>query len=91
MAEKVEERTKPEAKSNPTTEPQSEEGQLKLFVGGLYFQSESIPYNLATFIEDLTEYFQKIAPIVSHTLMKDKSSTRSRGFAFITLEDKGKL
>lgn len=56
----------------------SDEGKLKLFVGGLYFQSE----------KDLTDYFGKIAPIVQCTLKKDKSGVKSRGFAFVTLEDK---
>ena len=53
------------------------EGKLKLFVGGLYFQNE----------EDLIEYFSRYGKIDSCTLIKDKNTGKSRGFAFITIDD----
>ena len=53
------------------------EGKLKLFVGGLYFQNE----------EDLAEYFSQYGKIDSCTLIKDKNTGKSRGFAFITIDD----
>lgn len=68
----------------------SEEGKLKLFIGGLYFQSESTVLSRNSEIGDLYDYFKKYAPILQCTLMKDKGNTRSRGFAFVTLQDPGK-
>ncbi len=53
------------------------ENKLKLFVGGLYFQNE----------EDLAEYFSQYGRIDSCTLIKDKNTGKSRGFAFITIDD----
>ena len=53
------------------------EGKLKLFVGGLYFQNE----------EDLASYFSQFGKIDSCTLIKDKNTGKSRGFAFITIDD----
>ncbi len=57
---------------------ESNEGKLKLFLGGLYFQTE----------QDIRDYFKKIAPILQLTLITDKSNTGSKGYAFLTLEDK---
>jgi RNA recognition motif-containing protein len=69
----------------------SDEGKLKLFVGGLYFQSESMYPFLILFIEDIREYFDKIAPIHQCTLIVDKSNVGSKGYAFVTLEDRGSI
>jgi len=60
-----------EKKQEPNS--QSSEGKLKLFLGGLYFQSE----------QDIRDYFSKIAPIVSLSLITDRSNTGSKGYAFM--------
>eukprot|EP00826_Nyctotherus_ovalis_P014452 TRINITY_DN1402_c0_g1_i8.p2 TRINITY_DN1402_c0_g1~~TRINITY_DN1402_c0_g1_i8.p2 ORF type:complete len:325 (-),score=100.58 TRINITY_DN1402_c0_g1_i8:93-1067(-) len=66
-----------EKKHNPIP-TDSNEGKLKLFLGGLYFQTE----------QDIRDYFKSIAPILQLTLITDRTSTGSKGYAFITLEDK---
>lgn len=50
---------------------------LKLFVGGLYYQDEN----------DIFQYFSKFGEIVNSQLMRHKQTGRSRGFAFVTLRD----
>lgn len=74
-----------ENKRDPTS-TDSGEGKLKLFLGGLYFQTERIILWLR--IEDIREYFRNIAPVLQLTLITDRTNTGSKGYAFITLEDK---
>ena len=67
-----------EEKKHESSGTQSGEGKLKLFLGGLYFQTE----------QDIRDYFKKLAPVLQFTLITDRSNTGSKGYAFITLEDK---
>lgn len=50
---------------------------LKLFVGGLYFQTE----------DDVLKYFQQFGEVVDCQLLRHRQTGRSRGFAFVTLND----
>ena len=50
---------------------------LKLFVGGLYYQTE----------EDVNNYFAKYGEIVDWQLLRHRQTGRSRGFAFVTIKD----
>jgi len=62
--------------SNP--EEQAEEGQRKLFVGGLSWQTNE---------DGLQNYFESLDIAVERVIiMRDKMTGRSRGFGFVTLK-----
>lgn len=54
------------------------DGLLKLFVGGL---------NYLSLQSDIKSYFETFGRVANCTLLVDKSSGKSRGFAFVTIED----
>ena len=54
------------------------DGLLKLFVGGL---------NYLSLQSDIKSYFETFGRVSNCTLLQDKLSGKSRGFAFITIED----
>ena len=54
------------------------EGCLKLFVGGLNYLSMQA---------DLRSYFETFGKVQSCTLLTDKPTGKSKGFAFVILED----
>ena len=54
------------------------EGCLKLFVGGLNYLSMQA---------DLRSYFETFGKVQSCTLLTDKQTGKSKGFAFVILED----
>jgi len=56
------------------------DGQLKLFIGGL---------NYLSLQSDIKSYFETFGRVLGCTLLKDKSSGKSRGFAFVTIDDPG--
>lgn len=57
------------------------DGLLKLFVGGL---------NYLSLQSDIKSYFETFGKVTNCTLLVDKSSGKSRGFAFVTIEDPSK-
>lgn len=57
-------------------------GLLKLFVGGL---------NYLSLQSDIKSYFETFGKVTNCALLIGKGSGKSRGFAFVTLEDIGKL
>lgn len=54
------------------------DGCLKLFVGGLNYLSMQA---------DLRSYFETFGKVLSCTLLTDKQTGKSKGFAFVILED----
>jgi RNA recognition motif-containing protein len=54
------------------------DGLLKLFVGGL---------NYLSLQSDIKSYFETFGKVANCTLLVDKGSGKSRGFAFVTIED----
>ena len=66
-----------EPKLNEDNYDHSDRDHLKLFVGGLYYQSEN----------DIEDYFAQFGQIVSFQLLRHKQTGRSRGFAFVTMND----
>ena len=54
------------------------DGLLKLFVGGL---------NYLSLQSDIKSYFETFGRVNNCTLLIDKLSGKSRGFAFVTIED----
>jgi RNA-binding protein Musashi len=58
------------------------DGYLKLFVGGL---------NYLSLQSDIKSYFETFGRVSNCTLLLDKGSGKSRGFAFVTIEDPSKL
>jgi RNA recognition motif-containing protein len=54
------------------------DGLLKLFVGGL---------NYLSLQSDIKSYFETFGRVNNCTLLLDKLSGKSRGFAFVTIED----
>ncbi len=58
------------------------DGLLKLFVGGL---------NYLSLQSDIKSYFETFGKVANCTLLVDKSSGKSRGFAFVTIDDTSKL
>ena len=67
-----------EAKLNSNDEEESYDGLLKLFVGGL---------NYLSLQSDIKSYFETFGKVSNCTLLLDKASGKSRGFAFVTVED----
>lgn len=63
---------------NPIEEDDLNEGVLKLFVGGL---------NYLSLQSDIKAYFETFGRVCSCTLLVDKSTGKSRGFAFVTIDD----
>lgn len=57
------------------------DGLLKLFVGGL---------NYLSLQSDIKSYFETFGKVANCTLLLDKASGKSRGFAFVTIEDPSK-
>jgi RNA recognition motif-containing protein len=51
---------------------------LKLFVGGL---------NYLSLQSDIKSYFETFGKVLNCSLLIDKASSKSRGFAFVTIED----
>lgn len=58
------------------------DGVLKLFVGGL---------NYLSLQSDIKSYFETFGKVLNCTLLIDKASGKSRGFAFVSIEDISKL
>lgn len=58
------------------------EGCLKLFVGGL---------NYLSLQSDIKSYFETFGEVLSCSLLQDKTTSKSRGFAFVTLKDTEKI
>lgn len=58
------------------------DGCLKLFVGGL---------NYLSLQSDIRSYFETFGDVTSCSLLQDKSTSKSRGFAFVTLKDTEKV
>lgn len=54
------------------------DGLLKLFVGGL---------NYLSLQSDIKSYFETFGKVINCTLLIDKASGKSRGFAFVSIED----
>lgn len=68
---------------NTTNEDDDQyDGLLKLFVGGL---------NYLSFQSDIKSYFETFGKVCNCTLLLDKSTGKSRGFAFVTIEDPSKF
>ena len=65
------------AESNMLDE-ESSEGVLKLFVGGL---------NYLSLRDDIKSYFQTFGKVQSCSLLTDKNTGKSRGFAFVSIKD----
>jgi RNA recognition motif-containing protein len=55
-----------------------EEGKLKLFIGGL---------NYLSLKSDIKSYFETFGKVSGCTLLVDKTTGKSRGFAFVTIDD----
>jgi RNA recognition motif-containing protein len=64
--------------TNQNEDEEAYDGLLKLFVGGL---------NYLSLQSDIKSYFETFGRVVNCTLLVDKSSGKSRGFAFVTIED----
>ena len=65
------------AESNMLDDENSE-GVLKLFVGGL---------NYLSLRDDIKSYFQTFGKVQSCSLLTDKLTGKSRGFAFVSIKD----
>jgi len=64
--------------SNPPEDNYDDEGQRKLFVGGLSWQTDE---------DGLQNYFESLdIPVERVIIMRDKMTGRSRGFGFVTLQ-----
>ena len=57
---------------------ENSEGLLKLFVGGL---------NYLSLRDDIKSYFQTFGKVQSCSLLTDKTTGKSRGFAFVSIKD----
>jgi RNA recognition motif-containing protein len=68
------------AQQNPQIGDEDEpyDGLLKLFVGGL---------NYLSLQSDIKSYFETFGKVANCTLLVDKGSGKSRGFAFVSIED----
>jgi RNA recognition motif-containing protein len=65
-----------------TDEEEPYDGLLKLFIGGL---------NYLSLQSDIKSYFETFGKVANCTLLVDKGSGKSRGFAFVSIEDPSKL
>ena len=64
---------------NLNEDPENEnDNLLKLFVGGL---------NYLSLQSDIKSYFETFGRVMNCSLLIDKASSKSRGFAFVTIED----
>ena len=70
----------PLSEQNPNEEAEND-NLLKLFVGGL---------NYLSLQSDIKSYFETFGKVMNCSLLIDKASSKSRGFAFVTIEDLGK-
>jgi RNA recognition motif-containing protein len=70
------------ANMNVNEEDEIYDGLLKLFVGGL---------NYLSLQSDIKSYFETFGKVANCTVLVDKSSGKSRGFAFVTIEDPSKF
>ncbi len=61
-----------------TDEEEPYDGLLKLFVGGL---------NYLSLQSDIKSYFETFGKVPNCTVLIDKGSGKSRGFAFVSIED----
>ena len=59
-------------------EGENSEGLLKLFVGGL---------NYLSLRDDIKSYFETFGKVQSCSLLADKQTGKSRGFAFVSIKD----
>lgn len=68
----------------PSVMPPSNMGKEsgKMFIGGL---------NWDTTEQGLVEYFSKFGEVLDHTIMRDASTGRSRGFGFLTFREPGSV
>jgi len=48
---------------------------VKFFIGGILYSTKE---------PDVESYFKKVGKVIDVAVMRDKSSGRSRGFAFVT-------
>lgn len=48
---------------------------IKYFIGGILYSTRE---------RDIEDYFRKVGNVIDVAVMRDKSSGRSRGFAFVT-------
>jgi len=64
--------------ANIQQEDQENDNLLKLFVGGL---------NYLSLQSDIKSYFETFGKVLNCSLLIDKASSKSRGFAFVTIED----
>jgi len=67
----------PLSEQNPNEDPEND-NLLKLFVGGL---------NYLSLQSDIKSYFETFGKVLNCSLLIDKASSKSRGFAFVTIED----
>lgn len=65
------------SEQNPNEDPEND-NLLKLFVGGL---------NYLSLQSDIKSYFETFGKVLNCSLLIDKASSKSRGFAFVTIED----
>ena len=65
-----------------THDGEDDETLLKLFIGGL---------NYLSLQSDIKSYFETFGKVINCSLLIDKTSSKSRGFAFVTIEDIGNL
>jgi len=70
----------PLSEQNANEDPEND-NLLKLFVGGL---------NYLSLQSDIKSYFETFGKVLNCSLLIDKASSKSRGFAFVTIEDPGK-
>jgi hypothetical protein len=66
---------------NPMEDDELLDGVLKLFVGGL---------NYLSLQSDIKSYFETFGKVTSCTLLVDKATGKSRGFAFVSIDDQSK-
>jgi len=84
---KISDSPKPASLEENSTEPSSpkadspyEEDKMKMFVGGLSWQTKD---------DGLKAYFEKFGKVKEVSIKKDQHTQRSRGFAFVVFEEEG--
>ena len=60
------------------TKPAGDPVYIKFFIGGILYSTKE---------QDIEYYFKNTGKVIDVAVMRDKSSRRSRGFAFITFVD----